>query len=225
MPSMPLPPDYLDAIADARDPSLGPLIVPWPMPGDLASMVQFSTFAEWRSFIFALRLRRDVPEIVAANFESAQKLYVLAWLDFDLIKAGELIALTALELALTDCYAGKESARRRKLVAKKAQNEKRPISKSEKWWVEYTSFADLLNFMVERDGLTEDQVAINRRCGHTSKVIDRLTGESRPSLAEIRNDLAHGAPSEGFPSAGLLEIARDLIGYAYRDCTPNQNFE
>ena len=130
MPSMPLPPDYLDAIADARDPSLGPLIVPWPMPGDLTSMVQFSTFAEWRSFIFALSLRRHVPEIVAAKFESAQKLYVLAWLDFDLIKAGELIALTALELALTDCYAGKESARRRRLVDKKAENEKRRLQRA-----------------------------------------------------------------------------------------------
>src|SRR5208282_4839550 len=202
--------------------SLGPLAVPWPMPGNLASMVQFSTFADWRSFIFALSLCRAVPEIVAAKFESAQKLYVLAWLDFDLIKAGELIALTALELALTDCYAGKESTRRRKLVAKRAENEKRAISK--RWWVDYTSFADLLKFMVERDGLTEDQVAINRRCGPTSKVIDRLTGECRPSLAEIRNDLAHGAPFDDFPSAGLLEIARDLIGYAYRDGTPNQNF-
>jgi hypothetical protein len=30
---------------------------------------------------------------------SPKKLYVLAWLDFDVIKAGELIALTALELA------------------------------------------------------------------------------------------------------------------------------
>ena len=65
---MPLPPDYLDAIADSRDPSLGPLIVPWPMPGNLASMVQFPTFAAWRSFIFALSLRRDVPEIVLAKF-------------------------------------------------------------------------------------------------------------------------------------------------------------
>ena len=122
----------------------------------------------------------------------SQKLYVLAWLDFDLIKAGELIALTALELALTDCYAGKESTRRRKLVAKRAENEKRAISKSEKWWVEYTSFADLLKFMVERDGLTEDQVAINRRYRPTSKVIDRLTGECRPSLAEIAPGLEVG---------------------------------
>ena len=61
--------------------------------GFLAGMVQFSTFAEWRSFISALSLCRAVPEIVAAKFESAQKLHVLAWLDFDLIKAGELIAL------------------------------------------------------------------------------------------------------------------------------------
>ena len=65
----------------------------------------------------------------------------------------------------------------------------------------------------ERDGLTEDQGAIIRRCGPTSKVIDRLTGESRPSLAEIRNELAHGAPSDSFPSAGLLEIAAlDPVG-------------
>ena len=161
---------------------------------------------------------------MAAKFESAQKLYVLAWLDFDLIKAGELIALTALELALTDCYAGKEARGEGSWSPKKAENEERAISKSEKWWVEYTSFADLLKFMVERDGLTEGQVAINRRCGPTSKVIDLLTGECRPSLAESRNDLAHGAPSDGFPSAGLLEIARDLIDYAYHDFTPNQNF-
>src|SRR5271165_5930030 len=99
-------------------------------PGQHAPVLEFSTFAEWRSFIFALSLRRAVPEIVAAKFESAQKLHVLSWLDFDLIKAGELIALTALELAQTDCYAGKESARRRKLAAKKAENEKRAISKA-----------------------------------------------------------------------------------------------
>ena len=40
--------------------------------------------------------------------------------------------MTALELALTDRYAGAETERRRKLVAGKAENEKRKISKSEK---------------------------------------------------------------------------------------------
>ena len=72
----------------------------------------------------ALSPRRAIPEVIARKFERAQKLYVLTWLDFDLIKAGELVAMTALELALTDRYAGAETERRRKLVAGKAENEK-----------------------------------------------------------------------------------------------------
>jgi len=196
---MPIAPDCLDAIANARDPSWGPLAVPWPMPGDLGGLRSFAIFTEWRAWVLRFSVHPAVPLIVSTKFERAQKLYVLAWLDFDVIKAGELIALTALELALTDRYAGKERARRRKLVAKKAESEKRPISKSEKWWVEYTSFADLLKYMVEHDDLTEAQMPMNRRCGPASKVIGRLTGEDRPSLADIRNDLAHGAPLGGFP--------------------------
>jgi len=142
---------------------------------------------------------------VAAKFERAQKLYVLAWLDPNLIKAGELNALTALELALRDRYTGRERARRRKLVAKMAESEKRP------------SFAHLLKFMVECDGLTDDQMPMNRRCGPTCRVIGLLTGEAEPgevdptSFAGIRNDLAHGAPLGGFPWAGFLELVRDLI--------------
>jgi len=221
---MPLPPDYLDAIAGARDPSWGPLVVPWPMPGNLGGLVTFSTFAEWRSFVLALSPRRVIPEIAARKFERALKLHVLAWLDVDLIKAGELIAMTALELALTDRYAGAETQRRRKLVARKAENEKRKISKSEKWWTEYVSFADLLKYMVERDGLTEEQIPINGRCGAPSKVIGRLTGEARPSLSDLRNESAHGAPFDGLPQAGLLELVRDLIGYAYRDWPLHPNF-
>jgi hypothetical protein len=31
------------------------------------------------------------------------------------------------------------------------------------------------------------------------------------------SNLAHGDPFEGFPVAGLLELTRDLIGFAYRD--------
>ena len=151
---MPLPPDYLAAIAGARAPLSGPLVVPWPMPGNLGGQVSFSTFTKWRSFVLALSPRRAIPEVVVRKFERAQKLYVLTWLDLDLIKAGELVAMTALELALTDRYAGAETERRRKLVAGKAEKEIRKISKSEKWWTEYVSFADLLKYMVERDGLT-----------------------------------------------------------------------
>jgi hypothetical protein len=57
---------------------------------------------------------------------------------------------------------------------------------------------------------------MNRRCGPLSKVVGLLTGEITPSLAEIRNEMAHGLPFDGFPRAGLLELVRDLIDYAYR---------
>jgi hypothetical protein len=44
-----------------------------------------------------------------------------------------------------------------------------------------------------------------------------LTGDTRPTLAEHRNTLAHGDPFEGLPTGGLLELVRDLINFAYRD--------
>jgi hypothetical protein len=47
------------------------------MLGGLGGQVSFSTFAEWRSFVLVVR-----------KFERAQKLYVLTWLDFDLINDG-----------------------------------------------------------------------------------------------------------------------------------------
>lgn len=130
--------------------------------------------------------------------------------------------MTALELALTDRYAGTETERRRKVVAARLEREKREIQKGEQWWIENISFADLLKYMVERDGLTEDQLPMNWRCGLPSKVIRRLIGETRPSLNDIRNDLARGAPFGGFPWAGLLELVRDLIDYAYRDWIVNR---
>jgi hypothetical protein len=187
------------------------------MSGDIGGQVSFATFGEWRSFVLELSPRRAIPEIVVRKFERAQKLHILAWLDFDLIKAGELVGMTALELALTDRHANAETQRRRKLVARKAETENRNISKGEKSWTEHVSFADLLKYMVESDGLTEEQVPMNKRCGAPSKVIGRLTGEVRPSLSELRNESAHGAPFDGFPQSGLLELVRDLIDYAYRD--------
>ena len=213
---MSLPPDCLAAIAGARAPSSGPLVVPWPMPGNLGGLVTFSTFTEWRSFVLALGPRWVIPEIVTRKFERAQKLHVHAWLDVDPTKAGELIALTALELALTERYAGAETQRRRKLVARKAENEKRKISKREKWWTEYVFLSDPLKYMVERDGLTEEQIPINQRCGAPSKVIGRLTGKARPSLSDLRNKSAHGAPFDNLAQAGLLKFVQDLIDYAYR---------
>ena len=35
-----------------------------------------------------LGLRGEIPDIVAAKFEHARKLHIIAWIDFDLIKAG-----------------------------------------------------------------------------------------------------------------------------------------
>jgi hypothetical protein len=52
-------------------------------------------------------------------------------------------------------------------------------------------------------------------------VICRLTGEAKPSLSDLRNESAHGAPFDGFPQSGLLELVRDLIDYAYRDWPSN----
>ena len=222
---MPLPPDYLEAIVNARNPSWGPLVIPWPMPGNLGGVVTFATFPEWREFVFGFGLRPAAPEVVAAKFTRAQKLYILAWLDPDLIKAGELVAMTALELAVTARYATEETTRRIKNAVDNAKSENRAISNKEKRWTENISFADLLKFMIERDGLTEETLLpINRRCGLPSHVIGRLAGQVKPSLAGVRNDLAHGAPLDGFPWSGLLELVRDLIDYAYRDWPTHENF-
>jgi hypothetical protein len=51
--------------------------------------------------------------IVGDKFCRAQRLCVLAWLDADLVKAGELVALTALKPALTFARAGNKRSGRR----------------------------------------------------------------------------------------------------------------
>jgi hypothetical protein len=130
------------------------------------------------------------------NSGEAKKLHLLTWIDFDLIKAGELVAMTALELALRDRYGDKVKRKNGSI-----------------------HFADLLHHMVAHDGLTDDKVPMNARCGRGSAIVGRLTGEFKPSLAQIRNSLAHGDPFDGLPWAGLLELARDLIDHAYRDFT------
>ena len=76
------------------------------------------------------------------------------------------------------------------------------------------NFATLLKYMVDSDGLTDAQIPMVMRCGGTA--IGQLTGETRPTLAERRNTLAHGDPFEGLPTGGLLELVRDLINFAYR---------
>lgn len=165
------------------------VVLAWPTPGNAGAFVWFERAAEWRAFINGLRIDTRIPEIVQAKFARAQTLYLLGWVDFGLVKAGELAALIALELAVTDRYGGQLSKKKR-------------------------GFASLLKHMVEVDGLTDADIPMVTRCNGTA--IGQLTGETHPTLAERRNMLAHGDPFEGLPTGGLLELARDLINYAYR---------
>jgi len=76
-------------------------------------------------------------------------------------------------------------------------------------------FADLLSFIVAKDGLTDAKLPMIQRYGDS--VVPLLIGERQPSLADIRNSSAHGDPFDGWPWSGMLELVRDLIEYAYRD--------
>lgn len=166
-----------------------PLLLAWPSPGNPGGFLTFETATEWQRFIEELGIDERIPQIVRAKFDRAQRLYLLGWVDMGLLKAGELAALIALELALMDRYGG--------LVPKKQRG-----------------FAALIKYLVDVDGLTEEQIPMVVRCGGTA--IGQLTGETKPTLAQRRNTLAHGDPFEGLPTGGLLELVRDLINFAYR---------
>lgn len=167
-----------------------PVLLAWPTPGNPGGFLQFDKADDWRRFVEGLGIDTRIPDIVRAKFARAQTLYMLGWVDFSVVKAGELAALIALELAMMDRYGGR-------------------ISKGKR------GFATLLKFMVDSDRLTDAQIPMVMRCGGTA--IGQLTGATRPTLAERRNTLAHGDPFEGLPTGGLLELVRDLINFAYRD--------
>jgi hypothetical protein len=189
---MALTEEFLDALALAVDRTPGPLDLVWPAAGNPAGLHRFEHFTAWREFVQGMNLRRTVPLIVSAKFDRAQKLYALAWLEYDLIKAGELVALATLELALKDRYGLQVKDKRGNMA-----------------------FRRLLRHMVEHDGLTDEKIPMVVRSGGTA--INMVNGKQKPSLSDIRNTLAHGDPFDGFPYAGLLELVRDLIDYAYRD--------
>jgi hypothetical protein len=167
-----------------------PLLLPWPLPGNPGGFIEIAKADDWRTLVGSLGIDPRIPDIVRAKFDRAQTLYLLGWLDLGLVKAAELAALIALELAVMDRYGGKVSKNKR-------------------------SFATLLKFMVDSDGLTDAQIPMVVRCG--GKAIGQLTGETQPTLAERRNKLSHGDPFDGLPTGGLLELVRDLINFAYRD--------
>lgn len=167
-----------------------PVLLAWPTAGNPGGFLRFEIAADWRHFVEGFGIDTRIPDIVRAKFARAQTLYMLGWVDFSVVKAGELAALIALELAVMDRYGGR-------------------ISKGK------PSFATFLKYMIDSDGLTDAQIPMVMRCGGTA--IGQLTGETRPTLAERRNTLAHGDPFEGLPTGGLLELVRDLINFAYRD--------
>ena len=169
--------------------------------------MSFSTVNKWRDFVLCLSLDHAIPEVVAAKFRRAQKLFFLGWIDADLIKTGELVGLTALELALNDRYG---NALRDCYRKEATRTKKRGKKSSDK-----LNLSALLAHMCKGDGLTDQKIPMVQRCGGT--IVGLLTGERKPSLAEIRSSLAHGDPFDGLPWSGLLELIRDLIHFAYRD--------
>jgi hypothetical protein len=177
--------DALAAIA--LPPRAEPLVLPWPAPDRPGAFLLFDRPDEWREFVLGLDLDFRIPLIARAKFARALRLLYLAWIDFDLIKAAELVAMTALELALIDRFPGPGKP---------------------------PAFGVQLKLLVERDGLTDADIPMIVRCGGTA--VGRISGATKPSLREIRNGLAHGDPFDGLPHAGLVELVRDLIEFAYR---------
>lgn len=186
-----------------------------PAPGAGYGLFSFTDPREWQSYIIGLNLHPGVPLIVRAKYQRAQKLYYLGWIDYDLIIAGELVALTALELALRDCYGGRPDLDQVKRHGAKSNNQK----KGKKAASQPPKLADLCRYMVKGDGLKDEDIPLVRRCG--GSVVKTLTGETRPSLYELRNVATHGDPFDGLPRAGLIETIHDLIEYAYRDWIKN----
>lgn len=184
-----------------------PLVLMWPVPGKPSAMLRFEHPDDWRGFVTSLSLDPRIPDIVRLKFERAQKLFLLGWLDADLIKGAELVALTTLELALRDRFGS--VVRPLKMKKVEPSSPRSLMAAAPRY-----SFDALLRHMVDKEGLTDAQIPMIARCGGTA--IGQLTGETTPTLAERRNAMAHGDPFDGMPTSGLLELVRDLIMFAYR---------
>nr|WP_047166066.1 hypothetical protein [Sphingomonas sp. Y57] len=181
-----------------------PLSLIWPVPGNPVAFLHFDTADEWRAFVASLSLDDRIPDIVRLKYERAQKLFLLGWLDADLIKGAELVALTTLELALKDRFGGIVPP----LPTKKSTSPDMATPAPR------YSFKALLRHLVDGEGLTDAQIPMIECCG--GNAIGQLSGEMRPTLEDRRNAAAHGDPFDGAPVSGLIELVRDLIMFAYR---------
>lgn len=172
----------------------GPFVLAWPGEGVPVTIRGFYSESEWQAFINQLSLPHRIPQVIHQLYSRARRLHLLAWGNFDLIKAGELASFAALELALKDRYGEHLKARDRTLEP-------------------------LLRYMLEHDGLTDQALPVSVRSG--GSVVANFFGKA--GLCAKRNSLAHGMVFDTLPTAGLLEIVRDLIAYAHRHATTELN--
>jgi hypothetical protein len=71
---------------------------PWIHTPEIPSGLRsFNNFLEWETYVESLDLQQSVWVQTRHRWSRVLKIYLLVWLDVDLIKAGELAALTALE--------------------------------------------------------------------------------------------------------------------------------
>lgn len=174
----------------------GPLTLMWQTQDSVAKPVIFASAPHWQDCIRSFSLRSTPPYIVTAKYRRALTLYELSWFSYDVLKAAELAALVALELALLNQYGAAAKPNRK---PKKHED------------VVRASFPKLLRHMATGDGLTPAKIPSLARNRVTQ--IDPVLED----LIRVRNGLAHGDPFDGHHQVGLLELVRDLIDYAYRN--------
>lgn len=203
---------HFDILNIKLDRSSNPLVVCWAAANDPAKLHVFTHYSEWNDFILRLSLNSQVPQTVKVKYERAQTLYLLAWVYDGVIKAVELAAFAALELALKDVYFNDYIAN---------EKIKNPNFDSKR----VASFLSPgLGYMIRSDKLTDEKLPIFHKSGRS--VIENLcsekgkksiSGNMNQTLVSIRNSLAHGDPFDSLPWGSLLEIVRDLIDYMYRN--------
>lgn len=198
----------------------------WPQPTSPAALTSFPSVEAWRQALDALDLDPAcaAPQVVRVKYRRAQKLYLLAWADPDVILAAEMVAFTALELALNDRFGllikGLSQPPKKKEPTVPGVIDAPPKKKKEAsatGMIPTPPLSDLLDHLVTHQGIRELDFPTARIGG--GRVVNRLRKigplADRPTLAEMRNRHAHGSPIEGGPLSGLLHVIRDLIHYCY----------
>lgn len=216
-----------DLSALRLDRSDDPFVLWIPAPRNSLLRKPFNTATEWREFVLSHDLNPAIPKKIAEKFQLALKVYFLAWIDGELIKAAELVALSALELALKSRYGSEMQQKKIGEIIEKEKNAKK-LSGKRKKNPTVPQLNELLEYMVGSDGLTNDKIPMAQKYG--SQIINNIyetkadrearrnmLASKRMVLSEIRNSLAHGNAYDCMPWSGLLELVRDLIEYAYRD--------